>query len=491
MRVTVTPSPKPVRAIAIVLAAFLALSAWALSSPSGSSPDDDFHLASIWCAQGERAGLCESITDKSVDVPAHIPLGSCFAFHNDTTGACQEIIGDELISTDRSNLTSHSYPGGFYWAMSWFASPNVTASALAMRLINVALFLALAVATFVMSARRLRQPMLVAIGITIVPLGMFIVASTNPSSWALYSPLFVYVLARSLLDESSRRRSWMIAVLVVAAGAIAAAARADAALFVLVAFGLALWGPLTRWVRRAQVWAAGISMMLISGVSVLSGRQSGSALAGLSDSTNGAGVGLLLKNLLEIPSLYIGALGGWGLGWLDTSPPAIVFASLTLLLGGLVFGAISVKQSRREFIVPGLVLILMIALPLVMSQGAAASIGTFVQPRYVLPLLALGVVTLITTNTTQYLISPRQVFLGLLIVTAANALSLYINVARYSTGLSNMALNLNAGSWQPIGTAFGVLLLGVAAFTAVSLLSYRWMVGSDNVEFVASRTRLR
>lgn len=374
--------------------------------------------------------------------------------------------------------------------MSWFATSNVTASVQTMRLLNVVIFITLAVIAFFTSARHFRRPMLIAIGATIVPLGMFIVASTNPSSWALYSPLFVYILTRSLLERSSRQRSWLTTALIVTTGALAAAARADAAIFVLAAFGLALWGPLTRWVRRAEIWVAGVSMLLISGVSALSGPQSGSALAGLSDSANGAGVGLLLKNLFEIPALYVGALGGWGLGWLDTTPPAVVFSSLTLLLGGLVFGAIAVKQSHREFIVPGLALLLMIVLPLVISQGARASIGTFVQPRYVLPLLALGVVTLITTRTTRYLIAPRQVLLGLVIVTAANALSLYINIARYSTGLSNMALNLNAGPWQPAGTAFGVLFVGVVAFAALAALSYRWMVNSDEVEFIASRPRL-
>ena len=29
--------------------------AWSLASPAGSSPDDDFHLASIWCATGDPA----------------------------------------------------------------------------------------------------------------------------------------------------------------------------------------------------------------------------------------------------------------------------------------------------------------------------------------------------------------------------------------------------------------------------------------------------
>ena len=33
---------------------FVTGATWALSSPAGSSPDDDFHLPSIWCGWGSR-----------------------------------------------------------------------------------------------------------------------------------------------------------------------------------------------------------------------------------------------------------------------------------------------------------------------------------------------------------------------------------------------------------------------------------------------------
>lgn len=477
------------RATTIVLAAFLALLAWGLSSPTGSSPDDDFHLGSIWCAQGEREGLCESIAQETVMVPASVAHSPCFAFHNDVTGACQNKLTDDLVETTRANNVARSYPGGFYWVMSWFVSTDVTASVLIMRTLNALIFIAMAASTFYVVPQRLRRPMVIAIGATIVPLGMFIIASTNPSSWALYSPLFVYLLGRSLLESSSSRRSWLIAALTIVIGAFAAAARSDAAVFVLLAFGVSLWGPLKLWKWNSAVWATGVGMTLISGASVLAGRQSGSALAGLTDSSNSAGIGLLFKNFLEIPALYVGALGGWGLGWLDTTMPAIVFASLTLVLGGLVFGAIALKKSRRELLVPGGMLFFMIAVPLIMSQGAAATIGTFVQPRYVLPLLALTLITLFTTPTRAFLISPRQVMLGAALIVIANAVSLFINVARYSTGLPDMALNLNAGAWQPVGSAFGVLALGVIGFTACSLLGYRWLTEPTTRDYALKPTR--
>ncbi|QIM19287.1 hypothetical protein G7066_13215 [Leucobacter coleopterorum] len=42
--------------IGILLATLVTFGAWALSSPIGATPDEDFHLASIWCGSGEREG---------------------------------------------------------------------------------------------------------------------------------------------------------------------------------------------------------------------------------------------------------------------------------------------------------------------------------------------------------------------------------------------------------------------------------------------------
>ena len=37
---------------------FVLLTLWSLSSPIGSGVDTDYHLTSIWCANGTRDGIC-------------------------------------------------------------------------------------------------------------------------------------------------------------------------------------------------------------------------------------------------------------------------------------------------------------------------------------------------------------------------------------------------------------------------------------------------
>ena len=56
-----------------VMSIIFAFSSWAVTSPIGSSPDDDYHLASIWCGQGFRDELCEENADGSAsEVPISI-----------------------------------------------------------------------------------------------------------------------------------------------------------------------------------------------------------------------------------------------------------------------------------------------------------------------------------------------------------------------------------------------------------------------------------
>jgi hypothetical protein len=125
------------RWISIAIAsAILTLSGWALSSPIGSSPDDDYHLASIWCGQGFRDGLCEeSPTPDMVKGPFTTFSNSlCYQFDENKSGVCP--YSETLTSFPRANLVIGMYPQVYYWSMSWFASDDIATSTISMRLAN-------------------------------------------------------------------------------------------------------------------------------------------------------------------------------------------------------------------------------------------------------------------------------------------------------------------------------------------------------------------
>ena len=52
-----------------ILAFFVLLSCWSFSSSIGSGGDIDAHISSIWCAWGEKPGMCEGDTGSVTIVP--------------------------------------------------------------------------------------------------------------------------------------------------------------------------------------------------------------------------------------------------------------------------------------------------------------------------------------------------------------------------------------------------------------------------------------
>ena len=138
-----TPSPRTLNrvvAVCVPILLFLTLVAWAYASTVGSSPDDDFHLASIWCGIGLREGLCEDSGDPATRlVPAALLDANCYAHRPEISGACWNPAAEGLGETRREFDTGPLYPPLFYAVMSVFAGPDIQTSVLLMRIANAAL----------------------------------------------------------------------------------------------------------------------------------------------------------------------------------------------------------------------------------------------------------------------------------------------------------------------------------------------------------------
>ncbi|HEU4808686.1 MAG TPA: DUF2142 domain-containing protein, partial [Homoserinimonas sp.] len=166
--------------------AVIALLAWALASPLGAAPDDDYHLVSTWCATD--GAYCEpGETDASRVVPEALVHAHCYAQDALQSAACQESISwtaAPSVETKRGNFVG-AYPPVYYAVMSIFAGEDVLSSALLMRLINILLFVGLTTALFVLLPAVRRPTLIWAWLVTTLPMGVFILSSNNPSSWAV------------------------------------------------------------------------------------------------------------------------------------------------------------------------------------------------------------------------------------------------------------------------------------------------------------------
>lgn len=456
--------------------ALLSLGSWALSSPVGSSPDDNFHLASIWCGQGTHPLECEQETE---GINPLVPAGtfdasSCFAFRADIPADCQSgvMASTALIPATASNAEK-LYPPLFYWVMNTFVSPNIETSVLLMRLANSALLVILSAALWMLLPTKLKRLPVVAIALTSVPLGMFIIPSTNPSSWAVISAGTLFFALVGAYTAFGWRRALLIAIAGISV-VIGAGARADSGLYAVISTVSAfiIFLPNRRGLIQRVVLT--IALAVASVLFMLSSSQFGKASAGLegANASDLDTVGLITSNIIRAPYLWSGVFGTWGLGWLDTPMPTLVpLCALLALLCGVIPGIRLLRRWDWVSLIPPVVAL--IALPAYVLVQSHAVVGVLVQPRYIYPLIVLIVgISILGWAKTE---ARPRLWWGITsasLLSVANSIALHQNIQRYVQGLPGSGFNLDSHVvwWWPLGPSPQTVWVLGSVFFAVSLM---------------------
>ncbi len=201
----------------------MALGAWALASPVGASPDEDYHLVSIWCGQGLRDGVCEAAHIPEARTIPHVLLESpCYNFVPEVSAVCQAeeyaVASEDLVPTERGNFVG-DYPPVFYAAMSVFVGDDISVSVVLIRLVNALVFVLVLGAVYAASTPGLRRALLLGVAVTAVPLAMFLIPSVNPSSWAILAVPSLLVAILGYVTTEDRRRRWVLGALAALAAA--------------------------------------------------------------------------------------------------------------------------------------------------------------------------------------------------------------------------------------------------------------------------------
>jgi hypothetical protein len=459
-----------------IVSAILTLSGWALSSPIGSSPDDDYHLANIWCGQGFREGLCEKdVNPIIIKVPATTFSNSlCFQFDETKSGACS--YDNSLKPFSRSNAVENLYPPLYYWSMSWFASEDIAASTIAMRITNSILaVLAFSLVIFLLP-HHLRRIPFVSLLVSALPLGVFLIASTNPSSWAYFSMIIFFSSYLGFLNSDTYRNKWIFGSLSAVSLMLAAGSRPDAAIYAVIAIGLAILLNLSRTLFSPVNVVTSLAFVTASAYSYLSlGIGPAVVSGGLALPDQESSAPSFFVNLASLPNLWVGVFGTSRLGWVDTEMPAIVWAVTLSIYTGLIFSSVrwfSFKQS----VAVSLAFLALVIIPLYILTVSGLSVGQQVQPRYLLPLIALlGATALYRGSSALGLELTRgQVWIigaGLFV---ANTISLHLNARRYITGMDQQGVNLDEDIewwWSEFMLSPNVVWLGGSVSFALFLVS--------------------
>lgn len=492
----------------LAIFSFLTFAVWAVSSPVGSSPDDDFHMASIWCADGVHSdGSCVKVGDtKGGSVEKMVPLEfvdrPCWAFTPASAG-CSEPHAHGLMA-GRAN--AGLYPPVYYRAMNLFSSSDITASVIAMRLINALIAVVFVSAAVALTRGTIRRAVILTWMLGIVPLGLFIIPSVNPSSWAIVGlgTFWAFLLA-FLIGEGGRVRIANAAMAVLSFG-LAVSAREDAPVFGALIAGACLVIAVARRDKAVfKLLALPVGLGLAGSLLFLAGSATSVASAGVvSDGMPGQvlqddqRVALLVHNLVRSPELVMGSFGTrwsndtdqpwsiyWGLGWLDTpippEVPILVVACLAVVVG------VSLRNATRWRLVALVPLVVgLLLVPVYLLQQSGQVIGVNIQARYLLPLLLATIGICLAGVINRPDAAPwrgtRAQFVLIGIAAAvANFYALQANIVRYVSGLSFAPLDPNSrlewwwhGAWvSPRTLLLMGVVLGAVAWISAGLLALR------------------
>ena len=283
--------------------------------PIGASPDDDFHLATIWCDRGDAA-ICRRTDEPAMDgvervrvLPVLGPGLACFAFRAEQSAGCQASLHRQPGLVD-GRADAGLYPGGFHRTMSLFVTARIGRSVLAMRMASWLLAISLLLAACVLAAPDLRRAVTLGALTTLVPLGVFLFASTNPSGLTVAGVIAYWsaALAHTGGSRQDRRRTWALVALLLAGALVALGSRYDAGIYLGVA-SAAAWlaggGFLPERRRRSSLV---LVLGAVGSVFALLGTQNQRALGGLPETDRPLTV-VLFENALELPRLVLGSLG--------------------------------------------------------------------------------------------------------------------------------------------------------------------------------------
>ena len=455
--------------IVILLAAITAGFAWAISSPPGSTPDEDYHLASIWCPPPVESSGCmvQTAPDGKTAIVVNARVFSaavCYAFHPEISGQC--VLGVPTSSVLDERFDRGEYPGGYYRVMHLFLVSDPYTTTYLIREVNVVLTALLGLLLVLAAAPPTRRLMAYAIASTYVPMGMFLVASINPSSWAVVGVTTTAFAFHSYWMAETRPRVLANAALAAVGVAMSAAARTDAALFAaLTALALLVlhFGAARRHLVRLVLPAVAIVVAVFYATS----SQASAVLTGSRLGVGGPvpGWSTLLDNAMNLPNLLLGNQGLWALGWLDTTMPSIVYISMIVVCAFMLMAGLSQLPLMKTMVTVGGILFL-VALPLYILNTSHLLVGQDLQPRYLLPLLpVISLVILTGARPDQTVRLPKPVaWLTWIMVSTANAVALLMNIRRYATGTNGPLLPGRAVEWWMPGLPGPLLTFLAGAF---------------------------
>lgn len=244
----------------IGLASVVVIFSWSVASPAGSTPDEAYHIGNAWCVFGESENC--SILDRTeggyrwAEIPYSVDL--CFKKGPEVPATCIRDAHPESQVVPIDNV-SRMYPPHFYAVGGFFLSVFGTDGILAFRIFNGLLFAAMLSIAIAQGTRAVRTGLLLSSVIFLVPQGVFLVGSVNPSSWSFTGVLTTWSFLASFFArlQDGRRNPAFVSLGCWIVSLVIASARYDSMVFAVI-LSLAVTFSHARWLwKEARSFFAG------------------------------------------------------------------------------------------------------------------------------------------------------------------------------------------------------------------------------------------
>ena len=463
----ITMKSRIINAFVVGFLSFFISASWALSSPPGSSPDEDAHLTTAWCESKYGSSEC-------IEVPLNVvESGKCFFLDADSIPTCANEIENRLVEPERLMIKNV-----YYKVLSVFINQNdINISVVKMRLFNCLIISILLALIFLYSSNNVANATILGWMIVNIPLGFFIVSSINSSSWLfIYTTMLFPLLYQIVSDKAKLIRPILVIAIVGILFYAIKDIRKDTTLFIMIyfvtLFPLMFGQTFIEELRKIKYINYKIILSIVSSLAsifLLFEIWKRSAQIDFRE-TNVS----LWENFTRLPSIVTGVLGSWGIGSLEVRMPGSTHVIAFIIFVSILFIAIRYANYLEiQTILTQIVFIFLI--PLFVLTRSNLRVGEWVQPRYILPIF-YGVVMIsifIILNNSNIVNKYSLIIMGFL-TNVAYSFAIYTTLRRYTVGLSQYDFNLASdNSWwwdfKLIPSPFIVFLISILSYLMLSI----------------------
>jgi len=461
--------------------------AWIVSSPTGTSPDDDYHQTSIWCPTPIEKHCPIVGTDDEghpiVEVPQTVVLSTpALAFSRETSGFNLTGLSDSVMQ-GTNRVDDGDYPGFYYDFMHMFVEHDVDRTILVVRWVNFTIAVVMFGAALLLLGTAQKRLLVYTLICGALPINFYFTTSVNPSSWAYTGIASLWIGLEGFFTSHGARRVGLGAVALLGA-VLASAARTDASMYcVIIAVAVTLFHLRRVWGRKLLLLVP-LAAAAVGTASYLSTRQAASLNVASSGTvlSFGDSVYLFLSNAIHLRESLL-LFWTMDLGWSDVPSPIVVgdlLLAVTIIWAGycLIKARCDWHKLAALVIVGGSIYLLPLVF-LQLHQSFLLGVWGF-QVRYVAPLIIVFFGMLMAGSPANdpprlpwWLSAPCLI--GLVV---AHGILLHSLIRRYTTGTDVTGFNLNPGAewWRgggpsPMGTwVLGSVGLAVALACCIAVL---------------------